>query len=303
MNAPVHVVEASAVLAADPLATPQAHPVAAIPANDALPSARVITPADLLAIAMQSSTPDIERLERLMAMNLQYREQQEQDRQRDAMLAFREDFARLRGENIIIPKSLYVDRGKAGSFNQAEYDRVCGMLSPALSRHGFGFRHDPKFTSRKWTGDDGVERDIPWVIVVCFLEHRRGHAETVTLEGPPGDLSANTPVQNMQTTASYLKRQSLLAITGTATGGEDNEAAMRNAEGGGQAGAPSTTQSREKQVEADQLADAGNAAAAEGSASLTAWWGGLSQPQRERVMGQFGAMKAAARKADGAKAA
>ena len=47
------------------------------------------------------------------------------------------------------------------------------------------------------------------------------------LEGPPGELSVNTPTQNMQTTASYLKRQSLLAITGTATGGEDDEAKMR----------------------------------------------------------------------------
>jgi hypothetical protein len=75
---------------------------------------------------------------------------------------------------------------------------------------------------------DGVENDVGWVWVTCYLEHRNGHAEKLELEGPPGDLSANTPTQNMQTTASYLKRQSLLAITGTSTGGEDDEANMRN---------------------------------------------------------------------------
>ncbi len=188
--------------------------------------ARIVTPADLLEIAMQSSTPDIERLERLMAMNLQYAEQQEKNRLRDAMLAFRADYAAFTGENIIIPKTLFVERGKAGSFEQAEYDRVCGMLSPALSKHGFGYRHDQKFTSKQWT-TDGVTSDIPWVIVTCFLDHRLGHTETVTLEGPPGDLTANTPVQNMQTTATYCKRQSLLAVTGTPTGGEDKEADLR----------------------------------------------------------------------------
>ena len=187
----------------------------------------VVTPADLLAIAYQSGDKDIERLERLMQMNMRWREMQEADRLRDAMLAFREDFAAFTGENIVIPKTKHVERGKAGSFEQAEYDRVKSMLSPALSKHGFGVRHDQKFTSRKWSGDDGVERDIPWVVVICYLDHRKGHTETVTLEGPPGELTANTIVQNMQATASYCKRQSLLAITGTATGGEDDENALR----------------------------------------------------------------------------
>lgn len=197
-------------------------PLALIPVEDqpmTVATPRGVTPADLLQIAMQSGDKDIDRLERLMKMVLE-------DRQRDAMLAFREDFARFTGENIIIPKTLFVERGKAGSFEQAEYDRVCGMLSPALSKHGFGYRHDQKFTSKPWT-TDGVTSDIPWVIVTCFLEHRKGHTEIVTLEGPPGDLTANTPVQNMQTTATYCKRQSLLAVTGTPTGGEDKEADLR----------------------------------------------------------------------------
>ncbi len=140
--------------------------------------------------------------------------------------AFRADFAGFRGENIIIPKTKHVDRGRAGSFIQAEYDEVCRRLSPALSKHGFGFRHDQKFGVKR-VMTDGVESDVGWVWVTCHLEHRQGHTESLDLEGPPGDLSANTPTQNMQTTASFLKRQSLLAITGTATGGEDDEAKMR----------------------------------------------------------------------------
>lgn len=143
----------------------------------------------------------------------------------DARESFREAFAAFRGENIIIPKSKHVDRGRAGSFFQAEFDEVCRRLSPALSKHGFGFRHDQRFGTRR-VMTDGVENDVGWVFVTCYLEHRKGHAEKLELEGPPGDLSANTAVQNMQATASYLKRQGLLAITGTATGGEDSEAEL-----------------------------------------------------------------------------
>lgn len=145
----------------------------------------------------------------------------------EAEKAFRDDFAAFRGENIIVPKTKDVDRGRGGSFKQAEYHIAANLLSPALSRHGFSFRHDQKFGLRRCM-TDGVENDIGWVWVTCYLEHRTGHAEKLELEGPPGDLTVNSPTQNMQVTASYLKRQSLLAITGTATGGEDDENKMRS---------------------------------------------------------------------------
>lgn len=197
--------------------------------------------------------------------------------------AFREAFAAFRGENIIVPKTKDVDRGRAGSFVQAEYHVASNLLSPALSRHGFGFRHDQKFGSRKWV-TDGVESDIAWVWVTCYLEHRAGHAEKLELEGPPGDLSANTPTQNMQVTASYLKRQSLLAITGTATGGEDDENKMRK---------------REPEPDApDDLVQAGRDASLNGMKALTAWWGGLNAQQRGVLQKDFAGMRRAAQGAD-----
>ncbi|MBB3193979.1 ERF family protein [Roseateles terrae] len=237
-----------------------------------------VTPADLLQVAMETGDKDIERLERLMQMDIRYRELQEKDRQRDAMLAHKRDFAAFRGENIIVPKSKRVDRGRAGSFNQAEFDAVCGLLSPALSRHGFGFRHDQRF---------GAKDGVPWVWVTCFLEHKDGHAEQLELEAPPGDLSANTPVQNMQATASYLKRVSLLAITGTATGGEDDESGLRFA-GAGDDASP----------EGDPTLRAGEEAAAKGMVALTAWWSKLDNRQRSDYGQAFTAMRKKARAAD-----
>lgn len=215
------------------------------------------------------------------------RRMDEEDRKRAAELAFRRDFALFRGENISIPKSKYVDRGRAGSFYQAEYGAVMRMLSPALSKHGFSVRHNEVFGSRKWT-TDGVENDVPWVYVTCYLEHKDGHVESLSLEGPPGDLSANTPVQNMQATGSYLKRQSVLAITGTATEDEDDE----NRVGNKRKAQP------EEPPETEALLEAGRDEALKGMKALTAWWGALNAKQRAALNADFPGLRKAAQTAD-----
>lgn len=243
------------------------------------PATQHPTPALLLQMAVQQGA-DLDKLERLMAL-------QERWEANEARKAFRDDFAAFRGENIIIPKTKHVDRGRGGSFDQAEYDEVCRRLSPALSRHGFSFRHDQKFGLRR-VMDAGVENDIGWVWVTCFLEHRKGHTEELVLEGPPGDLTVNTPTQNMQTTASYLKRQALLSITGTATGGEDDESKMRKSRGGAQ----------QDEGEVEALTAAGQDAAMGGMESLTQWWGALTSKQRSAMNSNFPGLRSVAQRAD-----
>lgn len=239
------------------------------------------SPAGMMLAAM-SRGASLEQVEKMMDL-------QERWERREAEKAFRDSFAAFRGLNVIIPKTKYVDRGRAGSFHQAEYDEVCRRLSPALSAHGFSFRHDQKFGSRKWM-TDGADSDIAWVYVTCYLEHKAGHAEVLTLEGPPGDLSANTATQNMQATASYLKRQSLLSITGTATGGEDDEERLRD-----------STKHDNDRGDGDvleKLCNEGREAAMSGMAALTKWWGGLTSNQRSDLNKDFPGMRKAAQVAD-----
>ncbi len=224
-----------------------------------------------------------------LALMRERRAMDEEDRKRAAELAFARDFAAFRGEAIVIPKTKEVDRGKAGSFIQAEYGVAAAMLSPALSRHGFSFRHDMKFGSKRWM-TDGSESDIPWVYVTTYLAHRDGHTEVLDLEGPPGDLHANTPVQNMQATGSFLKRQGLFAITGTATQDEDDEGRMRRGrqrDGGDDQADPDNS-----------LLGAGRAKALEGMAALTRWWSTLNPRQQKDLGTDFLQMRKAARRAD-----
>ena len=248
------------------------------------------TPEQLVQLFQLQRDADNHQLELMR----EKRRMDEEDRKAAALLAFRRDFAAFRGENIVVAKGKHVDRGRAGSFMQAEYHAIAQLLSPALSRHGFGFRHDQKFGLQDMPTPENPHGRMGWVWVTCFLEHKDGHVETLALDGPEGDQSANTPVQNMQLTASYLKRQALLAITGTATGGEDDENGMR-----GKFKRREPDANAEGSDSSDDLADAGRAEAMKGMKALTSWWGGLDSKQRSQMNSQFGALRRCAAQVDG----
>ena len=281
MNAPqrLELIEQDQPATAAVLDMPPARPLSVV--EHAIRSGA--TPEQLQSLLELQVRADNHQLE----MMREKRRMDEEDRKAAALLAFRRDFAAFRGEVIVIPKNKLVDRGRAGSFMQAEFHTFAERLSPPLSKHGFSFRHNQVFGSKPWT-TDGVTNDVPWVYVTCYLEHKDGHSETLTLEGPPGDADANTPVQNMQVTASVLKRQSLAAITGTATGGEDDENALRK-------------RGQQRQEGADDLGplrEAGQAQAMEGSKALTAWWGSLTAKQRSELSPDFKAWRQCASVAD-----
>ena len=276
------------------LAGQDAKPAAALPQYQLSAVEHAIrsgaTPEQLERVLELQVRADNHKLE----MMREKRRMDDDDRKSAALLAYRRDVSGFRGENIIIAKDKHVDRGRAGSFMQAEYHSVAKMLSPALSKHGFSFRHDQKFGPKPWPLADNPANVVGWVWVTCFLEHKDGHAETLELEGPEGDQSANTPVQNMQLTASYLKRQSLLAITGTATGGEDDENKMRGDLHGDE------TPSAAAALPADVLA-AGRAAAALGMAELSKWFGAIGADLRTACAPYSRELKSAAKQADAAR--
>ena len=210
-----------------------------------------------------------------LEMMREKRRMDEEDRKAAAARAFDAAMTKLRMHNIIIPKTKEVVQTARGGgpgprFMQSEFDQVCGRLSPALHDCGLSFRHDMRFDSRPWKADGsnpaipaGTEITIPWVYVTCYLTHSDGHTESLTLEGPPDSSGSKNPLQEMQSTASYLKRQSLLAITGTATGGEDDENRMRRRESRQQpAGEPAG--------DMGALIDAGREESMKGMQALTA---------------------------------
>lgn len=263
---------------------------ALIPQQQHVPAtATVITPADLLRIAMERNDGDLDRLERLMAMDRQWRAEKARE-------AFNEDFSRFKGLNIVIPKTKLVkQKAKSGgpgpTYMQTEFETVATMLQPALSSCGFGYRFDVKF-------ERGENGGSPWCFVTCLLEHRLGHVERLTLGGPPDDSGAKNPLQEMQSTSTFLMRHSLLSITGTAQAGKDNDG--RGARGYREDGdevADGSAAAGGADPALSSLVDQGNDAAGRGERALTDWWGKLTQPDRNKLMPYFGDWKATARRA------
>lgn len=223
------------------------------------------------------------------------RKMQAEDRAAAAKLAFDAALTKFRHANIIVPKTKQVSQiarsgGQGPTFKQSEFDVLCSMISVALADAGLTFRHDMRFGTRKWT-TDGVESDVAWVYVTCFLTHVDGHSEQLDLEGPPDSSGSKNPLQEMQSTASYLKRQSLLAITGTATGGEDDENRMRGRF------KPREPDAVENDPE-DTVLQAGRDASLVSTAALNTWWGLLTAQQRGRYSKEFAGMRKAAQQAD-----
>ena len=86
-------------------------------------------------------------------------------------------------------------------------------VTPALSRHGLS-------ASWKLTRD---EKD--WLEVTCTLKHVGGHAESVSMGGPPDAGGAKNAIQARASAKTYLERYTLKAICGVAEGGDDTDGA------------------------------------------------------------------------------
>jgi hypothetical protein len=243
-----------------------------------------------------SAGATLEQMERFMALAERMRDQQIAEEKRQAEKAYLAAFARFKALNVVVPKTKQVtqrkkDGGAGPSFKQSEFHVVADLLQPALAQCGFSYRFDVQF-------ERGVDGGAPWCSVTCRLMHEAGHVETLTMGGPPDSSGAKNPLQEMQSSATFLMRHSLLAITGTAQEGQDNDG--RGSRGYREDEGRTAT---DEDAEASKLVDAGNAEADKGEKALNAWWASLTEKQRAKVMPFFGGMKTVARgKTAGAKA-
>lgn len=161
--------------------------------NAPAPVPQSVTPMDLLRIAT-SQGADLEKLEKLMDLQARWEATEARKAYAEAMAAFKAD-----PPDIL--KNKHVNRGSAGTFDQATHDEVSGKVAEALSRHGlfhtWSFREEGKT-----------------VYVTCRLTHRQGHFEEFTMAGPPDTSGNKSPLQAIASTQTFLQRYTLLGITG-----------------------------------------------------------------------------------------
>lgn len=165
----------------------------------------VSTPSDLLRMAVEQGA-DLDRLERLMAL-------QERWEAAQAVKAYNDAFTAFKAEAVRIIKNRGVTDGPLKGKRYAELYAVVNAITPALSKHGLS-------ASWKLTKDD---KD--WIEITCILKHSAGHFETVAMGGPPDAGGAKNAIMARASTVSYLERYTLKAITGLSEQNDDNDGA------------------------------------------------------------------------------
>jgi len=168
----------------------------------ALPPA---TPMTLIQLAV-SQNADIDKLEKLMELQMRWEANEAKKAFVSAMNAFKAE-----PPEIIKNRSVSFGAGKA-AYDYASLDQVCTQVTHGLSKHGI---------SHRWRVEqrDGIIR------VTCILTHDMGHSEETSLEGSADTSGSKNSIQAIGSSVTYLERYSLLAATGLAVKNADNDGA------------------------------------------------------------------------------
>lgn len=96
-------------------------------------------------------------------------------------------------------------------YHHATLDQVSLVIGQALSQHGLSHRWETEQV------DGGLIR------VTCVLTHTLGHSERVTMQAGRDESGGKNSIQGLGSTVTYLQRYTLLAATGMAVKGQDDD--------------------------------------------------------------------------------
>lgn len=124
--------------------------------------------------------------------------------------AYAEAMVRLRAAlPTVIGHDRIVNYQEKSSSNRVKYSymslaALVDAVAPILADHGFNHEWIPSNTERE-------------VVITFRLTHRDAHSEECTMRAPPDTKGGKSPVQAISSTATTLKRQTMIALLGLAT--------------------------------------------------------------------------------------
>lgn len=164
------------------------------------------TPMEMIALAVKQGA-DPEKLDKLMAL-------QERWEANEAKKAFAADFVEFKKERIEILKNAnvrYENRDQSiTDYDHATLHEVCTKIIAALSKYNLSHAWRPRTEGGR-------------VYVTTVLRHSMGYEDTLTLDSGPDKSGGKNDIQAIGSAISYLERYGLLAITGHAVKGQDDD--------------------------------------------------------------------------------
>ena len=153
------------------------------------------SPNAMIQLAL-SQGQDLERLERLLELQIRYDEN-------EAKKAYHQAMAKFKGN---LPPVFKDKENKQYNSMYASESALLNTINPELSKYGlvadydFPESGDPKFLK-----------------VSCVITHALGYSKTVTLPGPLDTSGSKNPLQQVKSTVTYLRKATFEAATGIAT--------------------------------------------------------------------------------------
>ena len=148
------------------------------------------SPSAMIQYAMQNGA-DLDRLERMWTLQLEYEKNEARKAYLDAIAAFKEN-----------PPQVVKDmENKQYNSMYSSLANLVNTVSKALAPHKL---------STNWA----INQTDSGISVTCTLTHALGHSESATLKGPPDKSGSKNELQQVKSTVTYLKGATFEAVTG-----------------------------------------------------------------------------------------
>jgi len=159
---------------------------------------QVSSPTRLIEIAINQNA-DIDKLEKLMAM-------QERWDAKQAEKAFNDAMAKFQAECPVIKSQ------KSGhNYKYAPIGDIVEQVRETMAKHGLSYRFEQS--------QNGAE-----ITVTCVATHVDGHSVKLSISGNPDTSGSKNSVQSVGSTITYLRRYTLTGVFGIVTGDTDTDA-------------------------------------------------------------------------------
>lgn len=154
------------------------------------------SPNQLIQMAI-SQNADIDKLERLMDMQIKWDASQAQKKYFEALSKFQE----------LCP---VITKNKQGhNYKYAPLSDIVQQIKQSLQQVGISYRFE------QTTSEQGA------IIITCVTTHVDGHSERTSMSASPDTSGSKNSVQAIGSTVSYLQRYTLTGSLGIATADDD----------------------------------------------------------------------------------
>lgn len=133
----------------------------------------------------------------------------------EARKAYSTAMAKFKANPPDIRKSKHVSyeaKGHTTSYWHADLADINQRINDELFKHGLHATWSHSCLDNK-------------IGVTCKITHEQGHSEETTLYGPPDTSGGKNNIQAIGSTTEYLRRYTILALTGLVAKGMDNDGA------------------------------------------------------------------------------